>query len=338
MRETLEKAEKNHWKSATRKLKKLTRRFGQTSDDPRVISEDVYMAVLRSCMEDRLHGARAAEPARKIMEKIVEDGYEIPDDVANYCIKNCLDDGPEGTHDGFGGIDTALAMIAAIESSESPAVINQDTYEKLISVMAAGRGSLDDSLQMLRALVADKSLTPTLKLFADVATACAAGEREEDPEKVMTVLAYAKAAGYELDNIASTVDGRALLAAGVVAAEKLDNLGLGLRLLTAASKAQGCEPDRGDDLVATSSPAAQRACTIIHRQAIRKASVDGSWKLSVKLLELMLERGLTPSPSTWRNVVTCCAKAEKSRKATSLLLDWVSSLVRENFVILSFHN
>ena len=179
MRETLEKAEKNHWKSATRKLKKLTRRFGQTSDDPRVISEDVYMAVLRSCMEDRLHGARAAEPARKIMEKIVEDGYEITDDVANYCIKNCLDDGPEGTHDGFGGIDTALAMIAAIESSESPAVINQDTYEKLISVMAAGRGSLDDSLQMLRALVADKSLTPTLKLFADVATACAAGEREE---------------------------------------------------------------------------------------------------------------------------------------------------------------
>ena len=154
----------------------------------------------------------------------------------------------------------------------------------------------------------------------------------------MTVLAYAKAAGYELDNIASTIDGRALLAAGVVAAEKLDNLGLGLRLLTAASKAQGCEPDRGDDLVATSSPAAQRACTIIHRQAIRKASVDGSWKLSVKLLELMLERGLTPSPSTWRNVVTCCAKAEKSRKATSLLLDWVSSLVRENFVILSFHN
>jgi hypothetical protein len=42
----------------------------------------------------------------------------------------------------------------------------------------------------------------------------------------------------------------------------------------------------------------------------------------------MIQRGLTPSPSAWRNVVICCAKAEKSRKATSLLLDWVSTLHR----------
>jgi hypothetical protein len=140
----------------------------------------------------------------------------------------------------------------------------------------------------------------------------------------MTVLAYAKAAGYELNNIASVPAGRNLLAAGVIAAEKMDNLGLGLRFLVAASSAQGCEPDKGDVLVANLSPSAQRAATIIHRKAIAKAAQDDSWKLCVKLLEIMLRRGLTPSPSTWRNVVTCCTKLEKSRKATSILLDWVS--------------
>jgi hypothetical protein len=145
-------------------------------------------------------------------------------------------------------------------------------------------------------------------------------------DKVSTVLAYAKAAGYELDNIASTVDGRTLLANGVIAAEMLGNIGLGLRFLTAATKAKGCEPDRGDALVSTHSPAAQRASTVLHRQAIFKASQDASWQLGVKLLELMIERGLTPSPAVWRSVVNCCARAEKSRKATSLLLDWVSKL------------
>jgi len=139
----------------------------------------------------------------------------------------------------------------------------------------------------------------------------------------MTGLAYVKATGYELDNIASTVDGRSILAAGVIAAEKMGNIGLGLRFLTAASKAEGCEPDRGDTLVANLSPASQRACTIIHRRAILKACENGSWKLAVKLLELMLERGLTPSPSVWRNVVVLNAKEEKSKKATALLLDWV---------------
>jgi hypothetical protein len=163
-----------------------------------------------------------------------------------------------------------------------------------------------------------------LKLFADVASACIDGVN--DPEKVMTSLAYLKAAGYDLDTIASTTDGREILAAGVIAAEKMQNIGLGLRFLTAASKAEGCAPDKGDDLVASLSPASQRACTIIHRQAITKAVEDNSWKLAVRLLELMLSRGLRPSPSVWRNVVACCAKNEKSRKATSLLLDWVRCL------------
>jgi hypothetical protein len=314
-------SKENHWKTASRKLKKLVKHFGHASTDPREIPEEVFTSILRSYMEDRLHGARAAEPARRAMEEMVANGYSIPGDIANYCIKESMGFEADGTHEGFGGIDTALSMLAACEVSEEPPAILDETFEKIIATMAK-EGSLDDSLHMLREYVVEKSRTPSLKLFADVANAAIDGVN--DPEKVMTSLVYLKAAGYDLDSIASTVDGRAILAAGVIAAEKINNIGLGLRFLTAASKAEGCAPDRGDDLVASFSPASQRACTIIHRNAISKAVKDNSWKLSVKLLELMLERGLKPSPSVWRNVVTCCAKNEKSRKATALLLDWVS--------------
>lgn len=322
VKETMEKAEKVHWKAATRKLRKLTRRFGKQSSAGRSIPENVYTAVLEACMVDRLHGARAAESARKIMEIMVDEGYEISSEVANFCIRNCLDDGPDGTHDGFGGIDTVLAMLATLENTASPIAIQEDSYAKLTTSMAKS-GSLNDSLQLLRDMVVEKSFTPNLQVFAEVAGSCVTTKDTQDAEKVMTVLAYAKAAGYELDNIASTVDGRALLAAGVIAAEQLDNVGLGLRFLTAAAKAQGCAPDRGDALVSTHSPAAQRASTLLHRQAVFKASQDMAWQLAVKLLELMLERGLKPSPAVWRNVVNVCSKAEKSRKATSVLLDWV---------------
>lgn len=272
-------------------------------------------------MEDRLHGARAAEPARRAMEEMVANGYSVPGDIANNCIKESMGYEVDGSHEGFGGIDTALAMLAAVEVSKEPPVILDETYEKIIATMAT-EGSLDDSLQFLREFIVDKSRTPSLKLFADVAFACVDGVN--DPEKVMTSLAYLKAAGYDLDNIASTVDGRRVLAAGVIAAEKINNIGLGLRFLTAASKAEGCAPDKGDALVASWSPKTQRACAIIHRNAIKKASQDSSWKLAVRLLELMVERGLRPSPRVWTNVVTCCAKNEKSRKATALLMDWVS--------------
>ena len=70
--------------------------------------------------------------------------------------------------------------------------------------------------------------------------------RIDRAEDVLQVLTYAKAAGYELDNIAAVETGRDLLAGGVIAAENMDNLALGLRLLTAASKAEGCAPDSGD--------------------------------------------------------------------------------------------
>jgi hypothetical protein len=76
-------------------------------------------------------------------------------------------------------------------------------------------------------------------------------------------------------------------------------------------------------MLAMSSSAAQRACTLIHKRAIITAVEDRQWKLAVRVLELMIKRGLRPSAWIWRNVVTCCAKAEKSRKATALLLDWV---------------
>jgi len=320
--EILSLCEKVHWKSAARKLRKLVHQFGHSPDNPRTIPEEVFTEILKAYMKSRLHGARAAEPARRAMEEMVHNGYTVPAEIANTCIKESLGFEKDGTHDGFGGIDTALAMLRAVElSEESPTPIFVDTYEKLITTLA-NDGSIDHALQILREIVVEKSDTPSLKVFADVASACVEGASE--PEKLMTGLAYVKATGYELDNIASTVDGRGILAAGVIAAEKIGNIGLGLRFLTAASKAEGCEPDRGDTLVANLSPASQRACTIIHRRAIMKAAESNSWKLAVKLLELMLERGLTPSPSAWRRVVVCCAKEEKSRKATSLLLDWIN--------------
>lgn len=319
---TLQKAKILHWKAATRKLKTIRRRFGPASSDPRTIPEEVYTTTLKACTAERMHGARAAEPARKVIEGMVEAGYQIPTDTANFCINNCLSNGPSGAHEGHGGIDTALAILAAVHSSENPPIIYPDTYSKLITTMA-DEGSIDDALNTLRELVVENTGTPSLQLFAYVASACVR-DGAENADKVLSVLAYAKACGYELDSVASTVDGRQLLAAGVIAAELLNNIALGLRLLTAASKAEGCAPDRGDDLIASSSSKAQRAATILHRQAINKAVEDNQWKLAVKLLELMIERSLTPSPSVWRNVVTCCAKAEKSRKATALLLDWVS--------------
>lgn len=325
MEEISSLSERVHWKKAARKFKQLVRKFGVASAEPRQIPEKVFTDVITALMQSRLHGARAAEPARRAMEEMVSSGYTVPADLANTCIKESLGFEKDGTHEGFGGIDTALAMLTAVElSEENPTPIFVDTYEKLITTLA-NEGSIDYALQLLRELVVEKSDTPSLKVFSDVASACV--EAANEPEKLMTGLAYVKATGYDLDNIASTTDGRGILAAGVIAAEKMDNVGLGLRFLTAASKAEGCDPDRGDTLVANLSPASQRACTIIHRQAINKAVENGTWKLAVKLLELMLERGLTPSPSVWRNVVVLCAKEEKSRKATALLLDWVSSLL-----------
>jgi len=247
--------------------------------------------------------------------------------------------GPNGTHDGFGGIDTALAMLAAIGQQEAAVgepLVSVETYARIIEALAReGGSSVNDALTLLRTVVVDKRETPPLSAFAAVAFAeskvteeVKKNAKDEDvtigPEMVFNVIAYVKAAGYELDTIASTEDGRRILAAGVIAAQKMDNVRLGLRLLKAASEASGCAPDRGDLLVALSGGAARRACTLLHKKAINTAVEEGQWQLSVKLLQMMMDRSLKPSPLVWRNVVTCCAKNEKSRKATAVLLDWVS--------------
>jgi hypothetical protein len=316
MGEIKRKAEKGHWKAATRKLKTLTR---MSAKEP--IPESLYIQVLDSCMGERLQGARASEPARKILEQMVEHGYQIPEAAGNFCIKNCIGfTGKDSNHQGFGGLDTALAMVAALEQAKTP--IQADTYDKLCLALAK-EGSLDEALQILRRVVVDLSDTPPLSTFAQVAVAAIAHPERHHDEKVLTVLAYAKAAGYQLDNIASIEDGRTILSCGVIAAERLDNVALGLRLLTAAASAEGVAPDRGDTMVALSSSAAQRACLLIHKRAITKSVEDGQWRTAVRVLELMIERSLKPSSYVWRNVITCCAKAEKSKKATGLLLDWV---------------
>jgi hypothetical protein len=313
------KAEMGHWKAATRKLKSLTKLSAK--DDTVIIPESVYINVLDSCMGDRLHGARASEPARKILEQMVEKGYQIPEAAGNFCIKNCIGyTGKDSNHQGFGGLDTALAMVAALEQAETP--IQADSYDKLCLALAK-EDSVEEALTILRRVVVDLSDTPPLSTFAAVAQAAIAHPSNHDDEKVLSVLAYAKAAGYQLDTIASIEDGRSLLAYGVIAAERLDNVALGLRLLTAAANAEGVAPDRGDTMVALSSSKAQRACLLIHKRAITKSVEDGQWRTAVRVLELMIQRSLKPSSYVWRNVITCCAKAEKSKKATALLLDWV---------------
>jgi pentatricopeptide repeat protein len=313
-----EKASVGHWKAATRKLKKLSKRYA-TPEKP--VPVETYLAVLDACLADRLHGARASEPARKILEEMSENGYTIPAKIGNQCVLNTLGNGPNGTHDGCGGIDTALAMLAALESSPSGSdMITVDTYGAVVSALSSD-GAVEEAVLLLRAMVVEHSFTPPLSVFSDAAHAAA--KTDDMAETVLQVLTLAKAAGYILDNIASADAGRELLASGVIAAEKMDNLPLGLRLLTAASKAEGCAPDRGDDLVASISSASQRACTLIHRKAIDTAVADDNWKLAVKLEKLMVTRSLTPSTAVLRKVVGVCTKMEKSKKATEILLDWV---------------
>jgi len=313
--EIMEKSELGHWKSVTRKLKKLKKQHANAPP-----SEEVYTASLRACCQKRLHGARAAEPTRKIMEDMADDGIPIPADLANYAIQNCLGLGPDGTHQDFGGIDCALAMMGAAQTQNIQ--LEEETYKR-VAVNLAKAGEVVESLTLMKKMVVELSLAPTLAMIGDVAKATA----ERDPEQVMNVLAFAKAAGFELEQLGATEEGRAVLGAGVIAAEKLTNVALGLRLLTAAGKAEiedeveeGVSPDQ---LVATSNPATLRASLSLHKLGIRTAIEDGSWQLAVKIFGLMFARSLKPSAAVWRNVVTCCAKAEKSRKATSLLLDWV---------------
>lgn len=312
------KVTQGHWKAATRKLKKLTRREGD-----RVIPEETYLQVLEVCMDKRLQGARASESARKILDQLVEQGYGISEDIGNFCIDNCLQGtGHSSTHQGFGGIDTALAIKAAMDAAGSH--VHLGTIENLIAALAK-EGSISLAIDFLQYAVVARGEKPSLASFAVIAQTAASSNIETDIEKVFDVLSYAKVSGYSVESIVSLEEGRVLLVSGVIAAEKLKQDALGFRLLTAAGNANNTSTmhDRGDIMIASASPAAQRACAIIHKRAINKAAEDGEWKLAVKLLDLMLQRRLRPSNLTWKNVVTCCAKQERSRKTTALLLDWV---------------
>jgi len=319
-----DKASVGHWKAATRKLKKLSRRCRNNADNPNypVIPCETYVAVLQTCFEDRLHGARAAEPARKILEEMADLNHPIPAGLGNACVVNTVGGRtPGGAHQGFGGIDTALAMLAALESTEEGSkTIEPNTYGTVIKALSADKAP-DEAILLLRSMVVEHSFTPEIEVFA--AVAAAAAKNGEKGDTVFHCMTLAKASGYVLDDIASTAPGRSLLASGVIAAEQTNNTALGLRLLTAAAKAEGCAPDGGDALVCSSSSAAQRAGTLIHRRAVTTAVENNDWQLAVKLLELMPKRSLTPSAWVWRKVVTLCCKNKKSRKATALLLDWV---------------
>jgi Pentatricopeptide repeat domain len=344
LKEIAVRAQQGHWKAATRKLKRLSRRFPET-----IPSQDLLESVLEACMDSRLQGARASEPARKIMEQMMEYGYEISPSAVNYCIQNSLGDDShthKSTHQGHGGIDCAWAMLNVAHASEeksatsmSAPVLSPETYDKICVGLAreshvVGAKALEQALTMLRSMVVNMAYTPPLNTFAAVANAAIQPANKGQIEKVLTVLTYAKAAGYELDKIGSIPEGRDLLASGVIAAQQMDNVALGLRFLTAASRVMD-NNRRADVAVAAHSKEARRAATALHKDAIIKAvdSSSGSsdyekqqagWQLAVRLLTLMLERKLKPSPWVWRTVVTCCAKAEKSRKATGLLMDWVS--------------
>lgn len=166
----------------------------------------------------------------------------------------------------------------------------------------------------------------------------------------MSVLSLAKASGYELDTIGAAKSGRDLLGCGVIAAEKLDNTPLALRLLTAANKAD-VSPERGDGLTCQTSKKVFNSALKIHSKAISDAEKEGNWKLAVKILELMKVRvatvehlnnsskfssnsarfrshaqlrSLRPNSYTWLRVLRLCLSQKKSRRATAILFDWVT--------------
>ena len=66
LNEVNEKAEIGHWKAATRKLKKLSRKYA-TSE--MLVPEQTYVSVLEACVQNKLHGARASEPEERFWRK-----------------------------------------------------------------------------------------------------------------------------------------------------------------------------------------------------------------------------------------------------------------------------
>ncbi len=138
-----------------------------------IVVVEAYLAVPEACAADRLNGARASEPARKILEDMATFGYEIPVDLANACVMSTLGEGAGATHDGFGGINAALAMVSAVETSPGGTnALDDATYSRLATSLARER-AVEESMLVLRSMVVERSFTPPLGTFADVAKVAA---------------------------------------------------------------------------------------------------------------------------------------------------------------------
>lgn len=340
----VEAARDGKWKKALRKLKQLkialalASSSGSEGDGDVVVtttppSEDAYNAILRSLGRAHLQGGRASEPARKIIEEMVQHSYTLDLSLINLILHDSLgssytDSNTNKEYINPANLDATLAIINALarhadsgrsSSTLSPsALIDEGVWPGVISGLLK-EDSLPEAFTLLRTMIVSFSYTPTLNMLARVAEY---GVKEKSWSGILSVLALSKAAGYSLDSIGNTSDGRKLLAAGVVAAEKNNNIALGLRLLTAAQKAEEVQPDRGDLLTIWTSSQAQNSALVVHSKAIQTACSVNKWKLASTLLDLMIVRQLRPNVLTYQNVLNTLCINQKSRKATQLLFDW----------------
>lgn len=316
---------------------------------PPPVDSDTLGTILRSLARAHLQGGRAAQPARKIIDEMVANCYPLPPQVINTILLDSLGSSytnldTQKTYTNPPNLDATLAIVDALARADararettpensngngpqslgpsplgpSPLSIDEEFWPPFVSSLIK-ESSAPSAVATLKQMIVTFSATPSLPLLSSVASALV---RDGNHGDVMTVLALAKAAGYELDEVGSSGDGRGILASGLVAAAKNNNVALGLRLLTAAQKAPGLEPDRGDILTILHSPGAQNSALVVHSKAIQTACSVKNWKLAVQLLDLMHVRNLNPNEMTYQNVLNTLCNEKKSRKATQLLFEW----------------
>lgn len=305
-------AESKEWKTALRKLKQLTAACSQTTP-PTTIPPSAYLSTLTS-MTDSYSSCTpsALSPARSIIETSLKKGIDIPGNLLNNFART-------GTFliRREGSVDDTLAIMQAMQTHSIS--IDSETYLLAIQRLMDEK-SISEATLVMRSWIVEGGETPELRVFGDFAGRAV---EVEEWEGVMSVLSLAKASGYELDTIGAAKSGRDLLGCGVIAAEKLDNTPLALRLLTAANKAD-VSPERGDGLTCQTSKKVFNSALKIHSKAISDAEKEGNWKLAVKILELMKLRSLRPNSYTWLRVLRLCLSQKKSRRATAILFDWVT--------------
>jgi pentatricopeptide repeat protein len=291
-------------------------------DEKGPVSRDTYVCILEACLRNDLYQGKASSLACEILERMVNAGYSVPSTLGSSCVQFCLGNDklePQGVDSG--DIDTALKMVTII--SRTPGGLKSLSIDSIGAIVSAlsKNDELEEAMRLLREMISDGAFTPPLTVFADVASAAAG--KTNDSENVLESMMLLKSSGYLIDNIASSKAGRNILASGVIAADQMNNVELGLGLLAAASKAGDCEPDSGDVLVASLSPMTKSACFNIHRKAIDDAIKSESWVLAIKLISLMIKRNLNPTNDIWEGVVEVCARNKKSKESASILLDWV---------------